>query len=123
MHPSALAFYERTLAHLPALDVLEFGACNINGSVRDVYTAKSWVGLDAVEGNGVDIVADAATWADDSRYDIVICAEVFEHTPDWRQIIDNAYRHLVPGGMFVASCATANRPAHSAVDGGLLRHA
>jgi SAM-dependent methyltransferase len=121
MHAQALAFYLSHLADMEPLDVLEFGSCNLNGSVRDIYQARSWHGIDVAEGAGVDEVADAATWSSDRRFDIVICAEVFEHTPDWREIIDNARRHLVSGGMFLATCATACRPAHSAVDGGALR--
>lgn len=122
MHPAALDFYAAHLSRLEPLAVLEFGACNVNGSARDVYhQAASWYGIDVAEGRGVDEVADAATWTTADRFDIVICAEVFEHTPDWRAIVNNAHAHLREGGMFLASCATADRPDHSAVDGGLLR--
>lgn len=122
MHANALNFYASVLSRLDARTVLEFGSCNLNGSPRDVYhQAASWHGVDVVAGVGVDEVADAATWDSDRRFDVVICAEVFEHTPDWRLIVDNAYAHLNDGGMFLATCATANRPPHSAVDGGMVR--
>jgi SAM-dependent methyltransferase len=122
MHTAAFNFYEKELKDLPPLDVLEFGSYNINGSVRDAYPqAKSWWGIDIAEGNGVDEVADAAIFKSDTLYDIVICAEAFEHTEIWRDIIENAWEHLKPDGLFLASCATKARPPHSAFDGGALR--
>lgn len=122
MHPQALEFYRRNLQHLPALRVVEFGACDMNGSVRQVYPqAASWLGVDRQPGPGVDVIADAATWTTPTLYDVCVCAEVFEHTPFWREIISTARLALVDGGLFVASCATGRRPAHSAVDGGPIR--
>lgn len=122
MHTAALTFYEGALSSLPPLNVVEFGACNINGSVRSVCSqATSWLGLDIQAGPGVDLVQDAATWETGERFDLVICAEVFEHTPDWRLILAKAYEVLVVGGLLVASCATNDRPPHSAFDGGPLR--
>lgn len=122
MHDAAFAFYSRALQVLPPLDVLEFGSYNINGSVRDAYPqARSWWGIDIAEGNGVDEVADAVHYLSSRRYDVVICAEAFEHTPHWPEIIANAYNHLEDGGYFFASCASRDRPPHSAFDGGPLR--
>lgn len=122
MHDAAFAFYKHEMESLPALDVLEFGSYNINGSVRDAYPqAKSWWGIDIAEGNGVDEVADATTFKSNKQFDIVVCAEAFEHTPEWRQIVQNAYEHVREGGYFFASCASRERPAHSAFDGGALR--
>ena len=122
MHDQALAFYRSHLAGLPPLKVVEFGSCDINGSVRSVYPqAASWLGVDVQPGRGVDLVADAATWVTRTRYDIVICAEAFEHTASWPEIIGTARAVLKAGGLFLASCATGNRPAHSATDGGPLR--
>src|SRR5690349_3814272 len=95
MHDAAFAFYKSELEHLPPLHVLEFGSYNINGSVRDAYPqAASWWGIDIAQGNGVDEVADAVTWRSTRKFDIVICAEAFEHTPQWREIISNAWLHL-----------------------------
>lgn len=122
MHAQALDFYRRNLVHLEPLDVIEFGSCDMNGSVRSVYPqALSWLGVDRQPGVGVDIVADAATWTTDQRFGLCVCAEVFEHTPAWRDILITAYTVLVPCGLLLASCATGNRPPHSAVDGGALR--
>ena len=122
MHAAAFKFYKEQLENLPSWSVLEFGSYNINGSVRDAYPqAISWWGIDIAAGPGVDEVADAVTWRSDRRFNIVICAEAFEHTPHWREIIQNAYDHLIEGGLFLASCASRDRPPHSAFDGLALR--
>lgn len=122
MHPQALNFYYQHLNPLPPLTVVEFGSCDMNGTVRSVYPqALSWLGVDRQEGPGVDVVADAASWVTADRFDICVIAEVFEHTPFWRDILTTAHLVLNDGGILLASCATGNRPPHSAVDGGALR--
>jgi SAM-dependent methyltransferase len=119
MHPAA---YQWFAAHAPTdkVSVLDIGGRNINGTVRDLFTGPYTV-LDVMPGPDVDIVADAATWTTDHRYDVVVCAEVFEHTPDWRGIIETAHEVLRPGGRFIASAAGPDRAPHSAHDGGGLR--
>jgi hypothetical protein len=49
--------------HVPpaVLSVLEFGSRNLNGSVRSIIHAHTYVGVDLYEGPDVDIVGDAAT--------------------------------------------------------------
>lgn len=122
MHDAAFNFYKNSLQSFDPMNVLEFGSYNINGSVRDAYpNAASWYGIDIVPGNGVDEVANAATWKSDKKFDVVICAEAFEHTNEWKDIIKNAMEHLNDGGTFLSSCASRNRPEHSAIDGGPLR--
>ena len=100
--------------------VLEIGSRNINGSVRHLFAgAADYVGVDAVDGPGVDIVGDGATIEVlfDS-FDVVACTEVLEHVDDTiaAGIIANAHRHLVAGGRFVMTCAGPGRGAHSAID-------
>jgi 2-polyprenyl-3-methyl-5-hydroxy-6-metoxy-1,4-benzoquinol methylase len=66
----------------------------------------------------VDIVADAATWDPGGEtWDLVICAETFEHTADWRPICRTAYAACAPGGRLIVTTAAPGRPPHSAVDG------
>ncbi len=121
MHAEAYTWVQRHAAsELGA--VLEIGGRNINGSVRPLFPiADPYRTLDVVPGDGVDIVADAADWTPDRKYDVVVCTEVFEHTPRWPEICATALRALAPGGLFVATMAGPGRPDHSAVDGGPLR--
>lgn len=93
--------------------IIDLGGRDINGTVHGLFTHRPTV-VDINPGRGVDIVADAADWNPDREYAVALCTEVFEHTPRWRDIIATAHKALVPGGVFLMTCATANRPAHGA---------
>jgi SAM-dependent methyltransferase len=123
MHVEAFSFIA---AHLPpdCTSVLEFGSRNINGTVRTLVPAVRYVGVDISDGDGVDIMADAATVeVPGDPFDVVVCAEVFEHAPDDEcfKMCLNAYDHLRDGGRFIVTMAGVLREPHSAVDGGPVR--
>ena len=106
--------------------VLEIGSLDINGSVRPLFTntisdGGSFFGIDVQEGPGVDLVADASMYKSDVQYDVIVCAEVFEHTVVWPKIIKNSHSLLVPGGMFIATMAGEGRAPHSAIDENPIR--
>lgn len=105
-------------------DVLEIGSLNINGSARDIIQPYSsrYVGIDVQAGPGVDLVASGAEFYAPEEFDIVVCAEVFEHTAAWQDIIKQAYINLKPGGIFIATMAGIGRPSHSGIDGGWTLH-
>jgi len=101
-----------------ASSVLEFGSLDINGSVRTLLEKPStrYLGIDVVHGPGVDVVADASMFRDVQLFDVVVCCEVFEHTPKWPKIVANAWRNLRDGGLFIATMAGEGRQPHSAID-------
>lgn len=105
------------------LKVLEIGACNINGSVRNIIQpfAGEYVGIDMQAGPDVDLVADGSTYWKPDYFDLVVCCEVFEHTDNWKNIIKQSYINLKNSGMFLATMAGEGRPFHSGVDGMKLR--
>jgi SAM-dependent methyltransferase len=115
MHDAVVDYVK---ANTPTGSVLEFGSRNVNGTLREVVTATRYIGVDCRDGDGVDIVADAATVDVGETFDVVLCTEVFEHVEDdaAQSIIDNAYRHLDPGGTFVATMAGVGRHPHSAIE-------
>jgi SAM-dependent methyltransferase len=82
-----------------------------------------YVGVDLLPGQGVDVVADAREWRPPSwlRFDLVLCTEVLEHTPEPWRICETAFEILKPGGAFVMTCAGMKRKPHSGIDGGALR--
>jgi hypothetical protein len=124
MHTEAFDFFVATFRRLPRRQsVVEIGAKNINGTLRDVFTryATRYVGVDVVPGPDVDVVCDGATFRPDEQPDTVVCAEVLEHADQAEAICRNAYRMLVPEGVFVLSAAADPRAPHSAVDGGPIR--
>lgn len=117
MHDAAYEWIRRHATTSPCT-VLDVGGRDVNGSPRDLFPRADWVRLDCEPGDGVDIVADASGWTPDRLYDVVVCAEVFEHTPAWRAIISTAHAALPPGGLLIATMAGPGREPHSMVDGG-----
>ncbi len=120
MHDAARAFVASIVAQLPQspATVVEIGARDINGSIRDLFVDAQYTGLDIADGRGVDVVADGSTWRPPAPVDCVVTCEVLEHTRAAGAIISNAYKMLKPGGVFIATMAAPPRAAHSAIDGG-----
>jgi hypothetical protein len=102
--------------------VLEIGSRTINGEIRHHFKGcRTYVGIDIAGGYGVDVVADGASYLAPEAPDRVVSCEVLEHTPKAREIVENAWRQLAPGGWLVLTAASDPRAPHSAVDGGPLR--
>ncbi len=103
---------------------LDIGGMDYNGSVRDCWPKIAWTVVDpkVEEKMGAKhttvqnvryISADAAHYSSTVDYDIIICTEVFEHTPNWLDLVANAYKMLKPGGHFIVTCAATGREPHS----------
>lgn len=104
--------YVARFATAEPVAVVEIGSRNVNGTARDQFPHASWHGIDAQTGPGVDEVADGATWQPPATVDLVVCTEVFEHTPNWRDIVVNTARMLRSGGRAVFTCAGPGRAPH-----------
>lgn len=100
--------------------VLEFGSRDVNGGVRDLFPDAEYTGIDLLSGKGVDYVADAIDFDPGWRADCVVCTSVLEHSPYAREILENAFRLLAPGGVLIITAAADPWPPHS-VDGEALR--
>lgn len=121
MHAEAYQWVAGHVAGGP-VSVLDVGGRNVNGSVRGLFfNADPYVVLDILPGDGVHLVADAATWTPDREYDIVLALEVFEHTDVWPRICRTIFAALRPGGTAILTMAGPGRLPHSALDGGPLR--
>jgi hypothetical protein len=122
MHKEALEFVAAALSTIaPRRQVVEFGAREVNGSLRPLFPGTSkYLGVDVAPGVGVDVVADAADFDPPFRPDGVVCCEVLEHAARAKEIVVNAGRILSPGGVLVVTAATDPRAPHSATDGGPL---
>lgn len=119
MHPQVQEWVEWHA--FPCGRVLELGSRDVNGSIRSLFSGAFYWGIDIRPGPGVDEVADAATWRTDEPFDIVVCTEVFEHTPTWPALIETAALALRPKGRLIATMATLGRPPHSAIDENPIR--
>ena len=119
MHPGARRFVARYAGRYGT--VVELGARNVNGGIADLFQSDWYVGVDIEPGDGVTVVADAATWTPDEPADLVVCCEVLEHTPRAGDIVANAAAMLAPDGRVIVTAATDPRSPHSAADGGPVR--
>jgi SAM-dependent methyltransferase len=124
MHAAALEFVWLALAEsgrragMAPRQVYEIGSRDINGSIRQAFPeAEVYLGVDLLHGPGVDVVADGATYTPPFTPDCVVCCEVLEHSPHPGAIVRQAWRVLAQGGLFVVTCATDPRPAHSGIHG------
>lgn len=116
MHSEAFAYVSKFATH-DALDVIEIGSRDVNGTVRPLFPAANWVGLDSFSGPAVDVVGDAAAYVPENVADMVICCEVLEHASNWRELIQVGASWLKPGGKYIITCAGRGRKAHSGIDG------
>lgn len=64
---------------LAAGPTLEVGSLDVNGSIRDHFVG-AYIGVDVVEGPGVDAVGDAEDLVDDTdNWPVVVSTETLEH--------------------------------------------
>src|SRR5690348_12418414 len=111
---SAVMDYVSRFASEETIEVLDIGGRSVNGTARAAFPHAACTVLDIRSGDDVDIVADAAAWEPEREWDLVLCTEVFEHTPDYPAICATALKACRPGGRFVVTCAAPGRPPHSA---------
>ena len=110
MHQSSLAemagFVDRHLNDRrgAALQILDIGAMDVNGSYRSLFDDPCWRyhGADAVQGPGVDLVLDTPyAWSAiaSSSIDVVISGQTLEHVRfPWMTVLE-IHRVLRPGGL------------------------
>lgn len=114
-HPEQREFFTELQGEFPEMffdvSVLEIGSLNINGTVRDFFDAKEYVGVDVADGPGVDVVAQGQDldYADKS-FDVAVSAECFEHNPYWLETFDNMIR--MSRKYVVFTCGSTGRPEH-----------
>jgi len=98
--------------------IIDIGSFNVNGSGRDAlvnYHPASYLGVDIVEGYGVDRLLSAEqlleVFAPES-FDIVISTEMLEHCGDWRLIIHNMKALVKKGGSILITTRSKGFPYH-----------
>lgn len=115
--------------------ILEIGSLDICGSMRTydfVGTGQKWLdmignpyylGIDITEGKGVDLVMDAHAIAfKDHSFDLVLCLEMLEHDTDPQKTLNEAYRVLEKGGLFLCSTVDQDHEEHGSGPDGFYRH-
>lgn len=102
----------RELVH--GASVLEVGSYDVNGSVRRLFAAADrYLGVDLVQGPGVDVVVAGKDYnSSDGSFDVTLSGECFEHDEDWRETFAAMVRLTRPGGLVVFTCASRGRIEH-----------
>lgn len=98
--------------------IVDVGACDFNGSIRPLlesYGPSEYVGIDIIPGPCVDKVMDANNLVQEfgpGAFDIVVCMEMMEHTPDWRKSLSAIKGVCRPGGLIVMTSPSLGHPYH-----------
>ncbi|NBL00451.1 MAG: class I SAM-dependent methyltransferase, partial [Erysipelotrichia bacterium] len=93
--------------------VLDIGSLDINGNNQEWFDNCKYLGVDIAYGRNVDIVSKGHELGfPDATFDVIISTECFEHDQYYISTIQNIYRMLKPGGLFIFTCATTGRPEH-----------
>lgn len=112
-HPEQQRFVARIADLLrPDGPLLEIGSLDVNGSVRPLFDAHPYVGIDLGPGPGVDVVASGHAFGRSGGFATVVTTECLEHDAGWRETLATIVRVLRPGGLLVLTCATTGRHEH-----------
>ncbi|KRF45525.1 hypothetical protein ASH01_06780 [Terrabacter sp. Soil811] len=119
-HPEQLAFFAAVARANRGLladgRLIEIGSYDVNGSIRSLFPARDYVGVDLVAGPGVDIVSFGHDInLPDSHFDAALSGECFEHDPHWKDTFSNMARLTRPGGLVAFTCASTGRPEHGTI--------
>lgn len=107
MHDTAMEigkkFFETYTKNKTGLKIIDVGAQDVNGSLRSVAPPNNqYIGIDFVEGKGVDIVITDPYKLpiEDNSIDIVVCSSCFEHSEFFWLLFNDIQRILKPDGLF-----------------------
>ena len=104
----------RTYCDLASARVLEVGAFDVNGSLRNhALPSTDYVGIDIEEGPGVDALIEIGKPFpfDDDAFDLVMASSVFEHDPAfWVTFIEMCRKARAGGHIYIS--APANGTVH-----------
>tara|TARA_B100000676_G_C18005133_1_gene803249 strand:+ start:19 stop:540 length:522 start_codon:yes stop_codon:yes gene_type:complete len=115
-HPQQAEFCNKVKAlfpnHFTGVNVLDCGSQDINGNNRYLFENSQYLGIDLGEGRNVDVVCPMSKFKSDSGYQTIISTEAFEHDKDFDASLKNILNLLLPGGLFLMTCAGHGRQEH-----------
>jgi len=118
-HPEQKLFIKACLQHIssvPIKKVIEFGSFDVNGEIRSLFTENNlveYIGVDLIEGPGVDIVGFGhQVNISGSSFDVAVSVECLEHDQHWKESFLKLVDLLEIGGWFFMTCAGKGRQEH-----------
>lgn len=81
------------------LSVIEFGSCDVNGSLKPIFKECIYTGLDMASGKNVDVVCNGGdTPFPMNTFDVIISSSNFEHDDCFWMTFLEMCRIVKPGG-------------------------
>ncbi len=115
-HPAQQGYFRSVKARYPErfrdATVIDCGSLNINGSLREHFEGGLYLGVDQRPGHDVNLVHKIHLLPFVAVFDVVVSAEMLEHSEHWRDDLEAMYRMCKPGGLIVMSCAGTGREEH-----------
>lgn len=122
MHPLNRHFWKQTSERYPHYFndpslVIEFGSANINGSIREYFKCRHYVGVDWRAAKDVDIVSLAhEIHYPPASFDTVVSASLLEHDPYWQKSLSKMVELLRGDGILILTWGAAlNNPHELAI--------
>lgn len=116
---------EFEISHQPFHKVLDVGAYDVNGSVKNILSPDSYrkfIGVDMREGPGVDIVMNGhdidkllepdMEGVKPPKFDLVTCCETLEHDNKFWVTVEKMRSVLKPGGYMLITVPGIFYPKH-----------
>lgn len=92
--------------------ILEIGALDVNGNVREPFEGD-FTGIDWAAGKNVDIVVPAKeTDFKPETFDAILSVNHLEHDPDWKESIGHNLPALKKGGLLLLRWAGVGSAPH-----------
>ena len=93
--------------------ILEIGSCNVNGTIRNIFTNNiKYIGADVAKGPDVDVVYDGLNLEIKDKFDLSISCECFEHNPYYIENFKKMIDLTNENGIVVFTCASIIRGEH-----------
>lgn len=96
---------------LQKANVIDVGACDINGTYRDLFTGGKYVGADLQPGPNVDVIVGSKEWKALKKADVIISGQALEHVENSHDFMTTIYDAVKPGGL-VCIIAPSAGPSH-----------
>lgn len=115
-HPAQRQFFERVKAKFPqsftGVKVIDCGSLDVNGSLKSMFHDSSYLGVDIVRGQNVDLVRLVKDLSFNESFDTVVSGEMLEHSEFYQEDFRKMYQMLKHGGLLAISAAGKGRPEH-----------